>query len=84
MQVFARTPKRLRPAHRLATARDIGALLSAAHLAPAEVCASLGCTPQALSQAEAERRLKAFGLNTVTREHRTTCCGSCGAVPAIR
>src|SRR6516164_3995373 len=47
-------------------------LFSLSRLPPAEACASVGSTPEGLTASEAERRLREFGLNLVTRERRAT------------
>jgi Mg2+-importing ATPase len=62
-------------AHRAGPARspsDADELLAQSRLGPEASCAKLGSSLVGLSPEEAERRLKSFGLNLVTRERRPT------------
>jgi Mg2+-importing ATPase len=47
-------------------------LAAISRLGPAEVCVSLGSSPEGLSAAEAAARLKKFGPNLVARERKPT------------
>ncbi len=47
-------------------------LSALSRLSPAEACAEVGSVPDGLSQTEVELRLKKFGANLITREHRAT------------
>src|SRR6516225_9674533 len=49
-----------------------GHLGAVSRLQPAEVCAEVGSHLEGLTQTEAARRQKKFGLNLVTRERRAT------------
>src|SRR6516164_8164616 len=49
-----------------------GHLTAASRLQPTEACAEVGSCPEGLSQTEAVRRQKKFGLNLVTRERKAT------------